>query len=75
MEKSNCLKAYISIFADPDEIELRLRVDGPSGTIGDALRVLKPGGSVFGLTYEQLLEHGNGVIDLPGKAMGKGKDK
>ena len=58
------MKAYIAIFADSDEIEVRGRAEGPGGTIGDALRVVRPGGSAFGKTYEELMKYGAGLHDL-----------
>ena len=59
------MKGFISIFTNTDEIELRVRAEGPGGIVGDALRVLRPGDSAFGMRYEELLGHGSGEIDLP----------
>jgi hypothetical protein len=58
------MKAYIAIFADSDEIEVRVRAEGPGGTIGDALRVVRPGESAFGKTYDELVKYGSGLHDL-----------
>jgi hypothetical protein len=60
------MKGYVSIFKDPDEIELRVRAEG-HGVVGDALRVLKPGDTAFGWSYEALLMHGEGMVDLEGE--------
>lgn len=58
------MKAFVSIFKDPDEIEVRARAEGAGNAIGDMLRVVRPGGSCEGWTYDALLAHGDGEIDL-----------
>ena len=58
------MKAFIAILTDSDEIEVRVRAEGPDGMIGDALRVVRPCESAFGKTYDELMKYGNGLHDL-----------
>ena len=61
------MKAFISIFKNPDEIEVRVRAEGRGDwkAVGDMLRVVKPGGSYEGVSYDDLLKQGEGACDWP----------
>jgi hypothetical protein len=57
------MKVYVSVFSDPDEIEVRARAESP-GVIGDALEVIKPGESYRNLSYDELRAYGSGVLEI-----------
>lgn len=56
---------YVSLFQDPDEVEVQFRAEGEGGTIGHSVKVVKPGGSLYGVSYEDLVKHGGGQMDFP----------
>jgi len=58
---------YINIFTDPDEIEIRFCFREPAGgggAIGDSMRVVLPGESLYGWSYDALKPHGEGTLDF-----------
>jgi hypothetical protein len=59
-------------FADPDDsdpfpagsIVLRARAEGGTGMIGDATRVVRPGGTAFGRPYQWWRGRGEGPVRI-----------
>jgi hypothetical protein len=58
------MKAYIDILPEHKVVEVRMLAEGPDGTIGDAMRVVKPGEEYRGWTYAALVKHGPGEIEV-----------
>jgi hypothetical protein len=53
-----------------ETIELRARMEGPGGLIGDAREEVGPGKDFFGLTYDALKKAGAGVVNVGGDGTG-----
>jgi hypothetical protein len=57
---------YIGIFKKPDEIQVHFcfREEAPGGAIGDSMRIVRPGESLYGISYDDLLKHGEGAMEF-----------
>jgi hypothetical protein len=58
---------HVGIFKDPDEIRVKFcfrEQAGGGGAMGDSTRVVVPGGSLYGWSYEALKAHGEGTLDF-----------
>jgi len=53
------------ILAD-GEVIVRARAEGPAGQLGDLIRIVRPGETVLGYSYEELRALGDGAHDLSG---------
>jgi hypothetical protein len=57
----------VVIAEDEELIQVRFRAKGPAGEegiMGDMRKFVRPGGTLFGKTYEELLKHGNGEMEF-----------
>ena len=48
-------------------VQVLVRATAPGGVEGDGIFEVRQGEEIFGLTYEALVEHGDGEIELPKK--------
>jgi hypothetical protein len=60
------MKVYISILDDEIAMQMRAESEGEdAGTIGDWIRILRPGGSFAGRPYEYWRQLGSGAHEVP----------
>ncbi len=52
------------IFSDDEQVVLTARAEG-DGLVGDLQKIVHPGESAFGLSFDQLHEHGVGAMTVP----------
>jgi hypothetical protein len=55
--KEEGMTVFVSMIPDSDIILIRARAEGPGGMIGDYSEEVLPGGSAFGLTYDELFNN------------------
>jgi hypothetical protein len=71
-EEERAMTGYVSIFRDPDEIEIRFRVEiGKRDVIGDARKILRPGERFCEWTFEDLLARVPGEVEFGAPPKGK----
>jgi hypothetical protein len=55
---------HIGIFKDPEEVQVHFCFRSSDGTLGDSMRIVRPGEFLYGWSYDAIRAHGEGAMEF-----------